>query len=70
MKLKTKLMMTCLSMILIPLLLTCLTFLTVGRYMVKRNNDLRQEITQEVVERGPMEAGVVAEFMEQQLDGF
>lgn len=38
--------------------------------MVKRNNDLRQEITQEVVERGPMEAGVVAEFMEQQLDGF
>lgn len=63
-------MMTCLSMILIPLLLTCLTFLTVGRYMVKRNNDLRQEITQEVVERGPMEAGVVAEFMEQQLDGF
>ena len=70
MKLKTKLMMTCLSMILIPLLLTCLTFLTVGRYMVKRNNDLRQEITQEVVERGPMEAGIVAEFMEQQLDGF
>ena len=67
MKLKTKLMVTCLSMILIPLLLTCLTFITVGRYMVQQNQDLRQEITQEFVEKFPTN---VRNFLEEPLDGF
>ena len=70
MKLKTKLMITCLSMILIPLLLTCLTFITVGRYMVHRNEGLRQEIVQEVVENSPVNMGVIGEFLEEPLDGF
>ena len=48
MKLKTKLLITCLSMILIPLILTFLTFVMVGRYMVVRQYDFRQEIKQEV----------------------
>ncbi len=70
MKLKTKLMMTCLSMILVPLLLTCLTFVSVGRYMVKRNYDLRQEISQEILEQSPINGGAIAAFLEQPLDGF
>lgn len=60
-------MVTCLSMILIPLLLTCLTFITVGRYMVQQNQDLRQEITQEFVEKFPTN---VRNFLEEPLDGF
>lgn len=70
MKLKTKLMITCLSMILIPLLLTCLTFIMVGRYMVYRNEGLRQEIVQEVVENNPVNMGVIGDFLEEPLDGF
>ena len=70
MKLKTKLMMTCLSMILVPLLLTCLTFVSVGRYMVKQNYDLRQEISQEILEQAPMNGGAIVAFLEQPLSGF
>ena len=70
MKCKTKLMMMCISMILIPLLLTCLTFVSVGRYMVKKNYDLRQEITQEVLEQERASAGAIAAFLEQPLNGF
>lgn len=70
MKLKTKLMVTCLSMILVPLLLTCLTFISVGRYMVKRNHDLRQEISQEVIEQSDLDGSAIADFLEQPLDGF
>ncbi len=70
MKLKTKLMVTCLSMILVPLLLTCLTFISVGRYMVKSNHDLRQEISQEVIEQSDLDGSAIADFLEQPLDGF
>lgn len=63
-------MITCLSMILIPLLLTCLTFIMVGRYMVYRNEGLRQEIVQEVVENNPVNMGVIGDFLEEPLDGF
>lgn len=67
MKLKTKLMITCMSMILIPLLLTCLTFITVGQYMVHRQDAFRQEISQEVTEQGQRN---LADLLEKQVDGF
>lgn len=67
MKLKTKLMITCMSMILIPLLLTCLTFITVGQYMVQRQNAFRQEISQEVNEQGQKN---LADLLEKPVDGF
>ena len=70
MKLKTKLMITCLSIILIPLLLTCLTFVSVGRYMVQKNYDLRQEISQEVAEEASIGNGIITDFLEEPLDGF
>lgn len=57
-------------MILVPLLLTCLTFISVGRYMVKRNHDLRQEISQEVIEQSDLDGSAIADFLEQPLDGF
>lgn len=67
MKLKTKLMMTCLSMILIPLLLLCLTFVTIGHYMVQRQEGFRQEIAQEVEEKAHINIG---EFLEEPMEGF
>lgn len=67
MKLKTKLMVACLSMILIPLLLTCFTFLTVGRYMVHQNQELGREIAQEV--KAYTEVSI-REFLEEPLEGF
>lgn len=67
MKLKTKLMVTCLSMILIPLVLTCLTFVMVGRYMVVRQGDFRQEISQEVEEKTDID---ISGFFEEPMDGF
>lgn len=67
MKLKTKLMVTCLSMILIPLVLTCLTFVMVGRYMVVRQGDFRQEIAQEVEEKTDVD---ISGFFEEPMDGF
>ncbi len=67
MKLKTKLLITCLSMILIPLILTCLTFVMVGRYMVVKQGDFRQEITQQAEEQP--ESGFQG-FLEEPMDGF
>lgn len=67
MKLKTKLMMTCLSMILIPLVLTCFTFMTVGRYMVTKQESFRQEITHEVEEQTHID---LSKFLEEPMDGF
>lgn len=67
MKLKTKLMVTCLSMILIPLLLTCLTFVMVGAYMVQKQIGFRQEITQEVEERTHLD---LSSFLEEPMEGF
>ena len=67
MKLKTKLMMTCLSMILIPLLLLCLTFVTIGHYMVQRQEGFRQEITQEVEEKVHID---ISDFLEEPMEGF
>lgn len=67
MKLKTKLMVTCLSMILIPLLLTCLTFVTVGAYMVQKQIGFRQEITQEVEEKAQID---ISKFLEEPMEGF
>lgn len=67
MKLKTKLMITCLSMILIPLVLTFLTFLTVGTYMIRNQEHFRQAITQEVEERTQID---IAKFLEEPMEGF
>lgn len=67
MKLKTKLMITCLSMILIPLVLTTLTFLMVGTYMVRNQENFRQAITQEVEERTQIDIG---KFLEEPMEGF
>lgn len=67
MKLKTKLLITCLSMILIPLVLTCLTFVMVGRYMVVRQHDFRQEIQQEVEQQTDVD---ISNFFEEPMDGF
>lgn len=67
MKLKTKLMIACLSMILIPLLLTCFTFLTVGRYMVKQNKEIGKEIVQEVEAYTQV---TIRDFLEEPLEGF
>ncbi len=67
MKLKTKLMVTCLSMILIPLLLTCLTFVTVGAYMVQKQIGFRQEITQEVEQKAQID---ISKFLEEPMEGF
>lgn len=67
MKLKTKLMLTCLSMILIPLLLLCLTFVTVGHYMVQKQEGFRQEITQEVEKKVQVD---ISDFLEEPMEGF
>ena len=67
MKLKTKLMVTCLSMILIPLMLTCLTFVTVGAYMVQKQIGFRQEITQEVEQKTQID---ISKFLEEPMEGF
>lgn len=67
MKLKTKLLITCLSMILIPLILTFLTFVMVGRYMVVRQYDFRQEIKQEVEQHTNAD---ISNFFEEPMDGF
>jgi len=66
-KLKTKLLITCLSMILIPLILTFLTFVMVGRYMVVRQYDFRQEIKQEVEQHTNAD---ISNFFEEPMDGF
>ncbi len=68
MKLKTRLMITCLSMIFIPLLLTFVTFIFVGRYMVQENQYLREEITQELENRVP--SNIIINFLEEPLHGF
>ncbi len=67
MKLKTKLLITCLSMILIPLVLTCLTFVTVGRYMVVQQGDFRQEASQGA---GRNTGDDINNFFEEPMDGF
>jgi len=67
MKLKTKLMVTCLSMILIPLLLTSLTFVAVGAYMVQKEIGFRQEITQEMEERTQLD---LSSFLVEPMEGF
>ena len=74
MKLKTKLMITCMSMVLIPLLLTCLTFLMIGKYAVHRQQEIRQESSQEIrdpytymEENGHLN---LASLLERQTDGF
>ena len=74
MKLKTKLMITCMSMVLIPLLLTCLTFLMVGKYAVHRHQEIKQESTQDVLDtytyiekEGHLS---LASLLEKQTDGF
>ncbi len=68
MKLKTRLMITCLSMIFIPLLLTFVTFIFVGRYMVQEKQYLREEITQELENRVP--SNMIINFLEEPLHGF
>jgi len=74
MKLKTKLMITCMSMVLIPLLLTCLTFLMIGKYAVHRQQEIRQESSQEVFDTYTYieEDGHfnIASILERQTDGF
>ena len=67
MKLKTKLLITCLSMILIPLMLTCLTFFMVGRYMVVKQGEFRQEISQMTEQRAEED---INSFFEEPMDGF
>lgn len=67
MKLKTKLLITCLSMILIPLMLTCLTFFMVGRYMVVKQGEFRQEISQMKDQRAEED---INSFFEEPMDGF
>ena len=67
MKLKTKLLITCLSMILIPLMLTCLTFFMVGRYMVVKQGEFRQEISQMKEQRAEED---INSFFEEPMDGF
>lgn len=67
MKLKTRLMVTCLSMILIPLLLTCLTFITTGRYMIERREGFQEYISQET---GRPTASDIRKFLEEPMEGF
>lgn len=67
MKLRTKLMITCLCMILIPLLLTGVTFLSIGRYMVWRGEEFRQET---VLEKERLESDEFGAFLEEPLEGF
>ncbi len=67
MRLKTKLMITCLSMILIPLLLTCMTFITVGHYMVQTQQEFAQEITRDENEKVHIDVG---KFLEEPMEGF
>lgn len=67
MKLKTRLMVTCLSMILIPLLLTCLTFITTGRYMIERREGFQEYISQEA---GRPTASDIRKFFEEPMEGF
>lgn len=62
------------SMVLIPLLLTCLTFLMVGKYAVHRHQEIKQESTQDVLdtytyikEEGHLN---LASLLEKQTDGF
>ena len=62
------------SMVLIPLLLTCLTFLMVGKYAVHRHQEIKQESTQDVQdtytyieEEGHLS---LASLLEKQTDGF
>ena len=54
-------------MILIPLILTTLTFLMVGTYMVRNQENFRQAITQEVEERTQIDIG---KFLEEPMEGF
>lgn len=71
MKLKTRLMITCMSMALIPLLLMCLTFLMVGKYAVHKQQEIREEISQEMQQE--VEDGGhlnLASLLEKQTDGF
>ena len=74
MKLKTKLMITCMSMVLVPLLLTCLTFLMIGKYAVHRQQELRLESSQDVLETHiyKHEGGHLGlpSLLEKQTDGF
>ncbi len=70
MKLKTRLMITCMSMVLIPLLLTCLTFLMVGRYAVQKQHAFREEILQERQEAGAEGHLNLAALLENQTVGF
>lgn len=74
MKLKTKLMITCMSMVLIPLLLTCLTFLMIGKYAVHNQQEIRQESGKEVVDSySPVKGDDhlnFASILERQTDGF
>ncbi len=70
MKLKTRLMITCMSMVLIPLLLTCLTFLMVGRYALQKQHAFREEILQESPEVGTEGHLNLAALLEKQTDGF
>lgn len=74
MKLKTKLMITCMSMVLIPLLLTCLTFLMIGKYAVHRQQEIRQESSEEVLDTYTyMEEGghlSLSSLLQKQTDGF
>lgn len=71
MKLKTKLMITCMSMVLIPLLLTCMTFFMVGRYAIQRQQAIRQEAGQEAHKEGESGGHLnLAELFERQTDGF
>lgn len=67
MKLKTRLMVTCLSMILIPLLLTCLTFIMTGRYMIERREGFQEYISQET---GRPTASDIRKFLEEPMEGF
>ncbi len=74
MKLKTKLMITCMSMVLIPLLLTCLTFLMVGKYAVHRHQEIRQESSEDVLQTYTYREDEghlnLASLLERQTDGF
>lgn len=67
MKLKTRLMVTCLSMILIPLLLTCLTFITTGRYMIQKREGFQAYVSQEA---GRPTITDIKRFLEEPMEGF
>ncbi len=67
MKLKKKLMTTCLAMILIPLILTCLTFVAVGNYMIQRQVGFREVLTQEVEDKAHID---ISKFLEEPMEGF